>query len=51
VAQQGNTKSADAVREALGFGEIRIETTGDLDSDITIQLGKDSIQQKTKPQK
>jgi hypothetical protein len=51
VAQQGNTKSADAVREALGFGDIRIETTGDLDSDITIQLGKDSIQQKTKPQK
>ena len=51
VAQQGNTKSADAVREALGFGEIRIETTGDLDSDVTIQLGKDSLQQKPKPQR
>jgi hypothetical protein len=49
VAQQGDTKSADAVREALGFGEIRTEATGDLDSDVTIQLGKDSLQPKTKP--
>ncbi len=49
VAQQGNTKSADAVREALGFGEVRIEATGDLDSDVTIQLGKDSLQKTTKP--
>jgi polyisoprenyl-teichoic acid--peptidoglycan teichoic acid transferase len=49
VAQQGDTKSAEAVREALGFGEIRIENTGDLGSDVTIQLGKDSLQSKRKP--
>ncbi len=49
VAQQGDTKSAEAVREALGFGEIRIENTGDLGSDVTIQLGKDSFQRKRKP--
>ncbi len=48
VAQQGDTKSAEAVREALGFGEIRIENTGELGSDVTIQLGKDSFQRKRK---
>ncbi len=43
VAQQGDINGAEAVRKSLGFGEIRIESTGNLDSDITIQLGKDSL--------
>ena len=49
VAQQGDNKSAEAIREALGFGEIRIENTGDLGSDVTVQLGKDSLQSRRKP--
>jgi polyisoprenyl-teichoic acid--peptidoglycan teichoic acid transferase len=48
VAQQGDSQKANAIRDALGFGEVRIETTGDLASDITIQLGKDAMR---KPKK
>ena len=44
VAQQGDVIGAEAVRRSLGFGEVRIETTGSLDSDVTIQLGKDALQ-------
>jgi polyisoprenyl-teichoic acid--peptidoglycan teichoic acid transferase len=43
VAQQGDSAGAEAVRKALGFGEVRLESTGDLGSDITIQLGKDAL--------
>jgi LCP family protein required for cell wall assembly len=45
VAQQGDVKSAEAVRSLLGFGEVRVEGTGDLESDVTIQLGQDWLQQ------
>lgn len=41
VAQYGDIKGAQAVRDALGFGEIVVESTGNLKSDVTIQLGKD----------
>lgn len=41
VAQQGDVAGAEAVRRSLGFGEVRIESTGELDSDVTIQLGQD----------
>ncbi len=41
VAQQGDIKSAEAVRSLLGMGEVRVEGTGDLESDVTIQLGQD----------
>ena len=44
VAQQGDVKSAEAVRSLLGVGDIRVEATGDLESDITIQLGQDWLQ-------
>jgi LCP family protein required for cell wall assembly len=46
VAQQGDSRKAKAIREALGFGEVRIETTGDLASDVTIQVGKDAERRK-----
>ncbi|WP_414542584.1 LCP family protein [Nostoc sp. CCY0012] len=45
IAQQGDSDNADAVRNILGFGEVRVESTGILDSDITIQIGKDWLQQ------
>ncbi|MEB3295292.1 MAG: LCP family protein [Synechococcales bacterium] len=44
VAQQGDRKSAEAIRKALGFGEVRLENTGDIGSDVTIQLGKDALE-------
>lgn len=42
VAQQGDLESAEAVRKVLGFGEVRVEGTGDLNSDVTVQLGQDA---------
>ncbi len=41
VAQQGDSNSAESVRQLLGFGEVRVESTGDIGSDITIQVGRD----------
>lgn len=41
VAQQGDGNSAAAIRNALRLGEVRVESTGNLRSDVTIQLGKD----------
>ncbi|HBB32639.1 MAG TPA: LytR family transcriptional regulator [Cyanobacteria bacterium UBA8803] len=45
VAQQGDDSSASTIRADLGFGEVRIESTGSLGSDVTIQLGKDWLKQ------
>jgi polyisoprenyl-teichoic acid--peptidoglycan teichoic acid transferase len=47
VAQQGDGNSAESIRNSLGFGEVRVESTGNLGSDITIQVGKDWLTQKT----
>lgn len=44
VAQQGDGESAEAVRNALKLGEVRVESTGNLQSDVSIQLGKDWLQ-------
>ena len=55
IAQSGDRTSAEKVRNALGVGEVVLESTGDLDSDVTIKLGKDWIDvskqliQKSKP--
>lgn len=43
VAQGGDLASAEAVRQSLGFGEVLVESTGDLNSDITIRLGTDVL--------
>jgi len=29
------------LRDALGLGEILVESTGDIESDITVRIGKD----------
>lgn len=44
VAQQGDSDSAQTIRNALGLGEVRVESTGNLRSDVTIQLGKDWLE-------
>ncbi|BAZ53267.1 transcriptional regulator [Nostoc sp. NIES-4103] len=46
IAQKGDGASAESIRNALGFGDVRIESTGNIDSDISIQVGKDWLQQK-----
>jgi polyisoprenyl-teichoic acid--peptidoglycan teichoic acid transferase len=48
IAQKGDADNAESIRQALGFGEVRVESTGDLDSDITIQIGQDWVQQQPK---
>jgi polyisoprenyl-teichoic acid--peptidoglycan teichoic acid transferase len=49
IAQQGDVASAQAIQRALGFGEVRTESTGSLQSDVTIQLGRDWHQAQTNP--
>ncbi len=44
IAQQGDAQSAETIRNSLGFGEVRIESTGDIGSDITIQVGQDWVE-------
>ncbi len=44
VAQRGDEGSARGIQRALGVGEVRVDSTGELDSDITIQLGRDWLQ-------
>ena len=41
IAQNGDLGSAETLKRFLGVGEVRVESTGILDSDITIQLGGD----------
>ncbi|MFN5593545.1 MAG: LytR C-terminal domain-containing protein, partial [Aphanizomenon sp.] len=40
----GDGDSAESIRSLLGFGEVRVESTGNISSDITIQVGKDWLQ-------
>lgn len=47
VAQQGDRDSASAIHRYLGLGEVRVESTGNLASDVTIQLGQDWLQNET----
>jgi polyisoprenyl-teichoic acid--peptidoglycan teichoic acid transferase len=44
VAQRGDGATAEMVHRFLGIGEVRVESTGALNSDITIQLGEDWAQ-------
>ncbi|HLP89212.1 MAG TPA: LCP family protein [Nostocaceae cyanobacterium] len=46
VAQQGDGESAELIRSTLGFGEVRVESTGNIASDISIQVGKDWLEQR-----
>lgn len=47
VAQQGDLESAQRVRDELGIGEIVLESTGSLESDVTVRLGKDWLDLKS----
>ncbi len=41
VAQGGSERSAREVQALIGLGEVRVESTGVLQSDVTIQIGRD----------
>ena len=41
IAQSGDDEVADEVRSILGVGEVVVESTGVLNSDVTVQLGRD----------
>ncbi|KKI98447.1 LytR family transcriptional regulator [Prochlorothrix hollandica PCC 9006 = CALU 1027] len=45
IAQRGNRQEAEAIQQSLGFGEVWVESTGTLMSDVTIRLGTDWFQQ------
>ena len=46
IAQKGDTVSAESIRNTLGFGQVKVESTGSIGSDISIQVGKDWLQNK-----
>jgi hypothetical protein len=46
VAQDGDVKGAEAIRQFLGFGDVLVESTGSLQSDVTIRLGQDWLSKK-----
>ena len=46
LAQQGDTNSAQSIHNILNLGEVRVESTGNLDSDVTIVLGKDWLRKR-----
>jgi polyisoprenyl-teichoic acid--peptidoglycan teichoic acid transferase len=41
VAQKGDSESAITLRDAIGMGEVRTDTSGAIESDLTIQIGTD----------
>lgn len=45
VAQRGDLGSAQAVQSALKMGQVVSDSTGDIESDITIRVGEDWLMQ------
>ncbi len=41
VVQRGDLKAATDLQKVLGFGKVEVAATGDLDSYLTLRLGKD----------
>lgn len=41
IVQKGNRQLGEQMQKALGFGQIEVAATGDIESDITIRVGKD----------
>lgn len=41
IVQKGNRQPGIDLREVLGLGEIQVSGNGDLESDLTIRIGKD----------
>ena len=41
IIQKGNKKAGEELQEILGLGEIEVSSAGDIESDLTIRIGKD----------
>ncbi len=41
IAQSGDNEAAEEIRSLLGVGEVVVESTGVIGSDVTVQLGRD----------
>ncbi len=41
VVQRGDLKAATELQKVLGFGKVEVAATGDIDSYLTLRLGKD----------
>lgn len=46
VVQQGDLSGAAELKERLGFGAVEADSTGDLESDLTIRVGEDWVNRK-----
>ena len=44
IAQKGNPEVAEGLSKILGFGEVKVDSSGNLYSDVTIKLGRDWLQ-------
>lgn len=44
IAQKGNPEVAEGLAHILGFGEVKVDSSGNLYSDVTIKLGRDWVQ-------
>jgi len=44
IAQKGNPEVAEGLSKILGFGEVKVDSSGNLYSDVTIKLGRDWIE-------
>lgn len=44
IAQKGNPEVAEGLAQILGFGEVKVDSSGNLYSDVTIKLGRDWVQ-------
>ncbi|WP_232731669.1 LCP family protein [Kamptonema formosum] len=43
IVQKGDLQGASYLKTALGLGEIESDSTGDLDSDLTVRIGDDLV--------
>ena len=45
VAQRGDIGSARVLQDTIGIGQLQYDSTGDIESDITIRVGEDWLMQ------
>lgn len=44
IVQQGDLEAAATLKKALGFGKVETSSTGDIESELTIRVGKDWLE-------
>ena len=50
IVQQGDLEAARGLKDALGFGKLESDSTGDIDSDLTLRIGDDWLNPTSQPQ-